>query len=59
MFSVGLVDEIAPASTVYAAYNHYDGPKSIEVYPYNGHESGGSRQLEAKLAFIAVLDGLA
>ncbi len=56
MFSVGLLDEIAPASTVYAAYNHYAGPKAIEVYPYNGHEGGGSRQLDAKLAFLAMLE---
>ncbi len=56
MFSVGLVDEIAPASTVYAAYNHYAGRKAIEVYPYNGHESGGARQLDAKLAFVAALE---
>jgi cephalosporin-C deacetylase len=52
LFSVGLVDEITPASTVFAAYNHYAGPKTIEVYPYNGHEGGGSRHLDVKLAFL-------
>lgn len=56
LFSVGLVDELTPASTVFAAYNHYPGPKAIEVYPFNGHEGGGSRHLEAKLAFLARLD---
>src|SRR6185437_15198605 len=48
LFSVGLVDEITPASTVFAAYNHYAGPKAITVYPFNGHEGGGSRHLEVK-----------
>jgi cephalosporin-C deacetylase len=53
LFSVGLVDEITPASTVYAAYNHYAGPKTLKVYPFNGHEGGGSWQLAAKLAFLS------
>ena len=52
LFSVGLIDDITPASTVFAAYNHYAGPKRIEVYPFNGHE-GGVRHLRAKLAFLA------
>ncbi len=55
LFSVGLVDEITPASTVYSAYNRYAGPKAIEVYPYNGHEGGGTRQFAQKLAFLAEL----
>jgi cephalosporin-C deacetylase len=52
LFSVGLIDEITPASTVFAAYNHYAGPKEIAVYPFNGHEGGGTRHLKAKLAFL-------
>ena len=40
LFSVGLMDEVCPPSTVFAAYNHYAGPKEIEVYPFNGHEQG-------------------
>jgi cephalosporin-C deacetylase len=55
LFSVGLIDEITPASTVFAAYNHYGGPKDIAVYPFNGHEGGGTRHLKAKLAFLAEL----
>ncbi|MCX7710704.1 MAG: acetylxylan esterase [Clostridia bacterium] len=34
----GLVDEITPPSTVFAAYNHLECPKDIEVYRYFGHE---------------------
>jgi cephalosporin-C deacetylase len=55
LFSVGLADDITPASTVFAAYNHYAGPKNIEVYPFNGHEGGGTRQFLAQLNFLADL----
>jgi cephalosporin-C deacetylase len=53
LFSVGLIDEITPPSTVFAAYNHYAGPKEIAVYPFNGHEGGTTRHLLAKLEFLA------
>ena len=53
LFSVGLIDDITPPSTVFAAYNHYAGPKDIAVYPFNGHEGGGTRHLLAKLDFLA------
>src|SRR3954452_10696589 len=52
LFSVGLIDDVTPASTVFAAYNHLAGPKDIAVYPFNGHE-GGTRHLRAKLDFLA------
>ncbi len=51
LFSVGLADLVTPPSTVFAAYNWYAGPKSIKVYPYNGHEGGGAHHYEAKLEF--------
>lgn len=41
LFSVGLMDVICPPSTVFAAFNHYGGPKQISVWPYNGHDGGG------------------
>ncbi|MFC4454186.1 acetylxylan esterase [Deinococcus sonorensis] len=52
LFSVGLMDDICPPSTVYAAYNHYAGPKAIEVYPFNRHEGGQAHQDRQKLAFL-------
>ena len=52
LFSVGLIDEVTPASTVFAAYNHYAGEKAIEVYPFNGHEGGGTRHRLAQLAWL-------
>lgn len=52
LFSVGLADTITPPSTVFAAFNHYAGPKDIAVYPYNGHEGGGTPHFRAQLAFL-------
>ncbi|GAB3614618.1 acetylxylan esterase [Humibacter ginsengisoli] len=51
-FSVALMDDVAPASTVFAAYNRYAGPKTIDVYPFNGHEGGGQLAAERRLAFL-------
>lgn len=53
LFSVGLMDQICPPSTVYAAYNHYAGEKEMIVYPYNGHENGGPFQDAEQLRFAA------
>jgi cephalosporin-C deacetylase len=55
LFSVGLADTITPPSTVFAAYNHYAGPKDIAVYEFNGHEGGETRHLHAKLDFLAAV----
>lgn len=44
MFSVGLMDQVCPPSTVFAAFNAYGGPKSIEVYPFDEHVGGGPLQ---------------
>ncbi len=57
LFSVALMDTICPPSTVFAAYNHYAGPKEIAVYPFNGHENGESIQAELKLRRLAVAAG--
>lgn len=35
---IGLIDEITPPSTVFAAYNHLKCSKEIAVYRYFGHE---------------------
>jgi cephalosporin-C deacetylase len=50
--SVALLDTVCPPSTVYAAYNHIGAPKEMQIYPYNGHEGGGSLQTEAKYRFL-------
>jgi cephalosporin-C deacetylase len=52
LFSVALMDQICPPSTVYAAYNHWAGEKDIRVYPYNDHEGGESYQKIEKVKFL-------
>ncbi len=52
LFSVGLMDQICPPSTVFAAYNHWAGEKEIKIYPYNEHEGGRSYQTVEKLKFL-------
>ncbi|MEZ0110774.1 cephalosporin-C deacetylase [Catenulispora sp. EB89] len=51
LYSVALMDDICPPSTVFASFNHYAGPKEIEVYPYNGHEGGGAHHVARALEF--------
>ncbi len=53
LFSVALMDEICPPSTVYAAYNRYAGEKRIEEYPFNDHEGGGEFHEQVKLRWLA------
>ena len=53
LFSVGLMDETCPPSTVYAAYNHYGGSKEIREYPFNNHEGGQGFHDVAKMRWLA------
>jgi cephalosporin-C deacetylase len=53
LFSVGLMDEICPPSTVFAAFNDYAGPKEIKVWPFSGHEAGELIQQSERYAFLA------
>ncbi len=57
LFSVALMDLTCPPSTVFAAYNHWAGPKDIGVYEFNGHEGGGP--LHAARARQFLVDHLA
>ncbi|MET8834178.1 acetylxylan esterase [Micromonospora sp. NPDC004540] len=51
-FSVALMDEIVPPSTVFAAVNAYRGPAELAVWRYNGHEAGGIDDDAAALDFL-------
>jgi cephalosporin-C deacetylase len=53
LFSVALMDETCPPSTVYAAFNAYAGPKEIVAYPYNDHEGGEVFHLERQVSWLA------
>jgi cephalosporin-C deacetylase len=58
LFSTGLMDEICPPSTVFAAYNYYAGSdKHIKVWPYNHHEGGDAFQDVEKMKFLSGLWG--
>lgn len=52
LFSVALMDSTCPPSTVFAAYNHYTGPKQIKVWQFNNHEGGGTYQDVEKIKFL-------
>jgi len=52
LFSVGLMDETCPPSTVFAAHSHYGGPAEIRVWPFNGHEAGELHQQAERFAFL-------
>jgi len=51
-FSTALLDMVCPPSTVFAAYNQINAPKTIKVYPYNGHEGGGEHHKLEKTRYL-------
>ncbi|MCL1869274.1 MAG: acetylxylan esterase [Promicromonosporaceae bacterium] len=53
LFSVALMDQTCPPSTVFAAYNAWGTPeKHIDVYPYNNHEGGQAYRFAPQLAWL-------
>ncbi|OHX02088.1 acetylxylan esterase [Micromonospora sp. WMMB235] len=56
-FSVALMDEITPPSTVYAAYHDYRGDKDLTVWRFNGHEAGGIDDDAAAVDFLRTVLG--
>lgn len=40
-FSVGLMDDVCPPSSIFAAINAMTIEPDVVVHPYNGHEGGG------------------
>jgi cephalosporin-C deacetylase len=59
LFSVGLMDQICPPSTVYAAFNNYGGKSKVEKriveYPFNDHEGGEAFHRIVQLEWLAAL----
>jgi cephalosporin-C deacetylase len=53
LFSVALMDDVCPPSSVYGAYNAYAGPKAIESYSFNNHEGGGTLQERRQIEWLA------
>ncbi len=56
LYSVALMDAVCPPSTVFAAYNPLGPAPEIEVYPWNGHEGGGSPQQAVRPRMLRDLD---
>ena len=46
------MDDVCPPSSVFAAYNHYAGPKAINTWEFNVHEGGGPFQLQAQVNLL-------
>ena len=55
LWSVGLMDVVCPPETCFAAYDAWAGEKSVEVYPYCGHDGGGAHHTELQLEAAAVM----
>lgn len=54
LYSVALMDQTCPPSTVFASYNHWAHPaKAIEVYPWNAHEGGSADHREIQLRWLS------
>jgi cephalosporin-C deacetylase len=58
LFSVALMDQICPPSTVFGAYNAYAGAKDIVVYEFNDHEGGEAFHRSAQLEWLGAPDPL-
>jgi cephalosporin-C deacetylase len=52
LFSAALADRACPPSTVYAAYNHYAGPKRMITWEFNDDEGGGNHPVVRQLNFV-------
>jgi cephalosporin-C deacetylase len=54
LFSVALMDDICPPSTVYAAFKAYaGGDKAIVDYEFNNHEGGGPFQDREQMQWLS------
>jgi len=52
LFSVGIMDDTCPPSTVFAAINAYGGTTAVREYAYNKHDGGGFHHRRVQLAFL-------
>lgn len=57
-FSVALMDDVCPPSTVYGTFNAYAGPKSIVDYEFNNHEGGQAFQEARQMSWLSNLFGM-
>lgn len=57
-FSVALMDEIVPPSTVVAAHAVWAGPRDLRVWRYNGHEAGQAVDDHEAIEFVRAVLGV-
>lgn len=58
LFSVALMDDVCPPSTVYGAFNAYGGEKTMVEYEFNNHEGGQAFQEQKQMEWLSTLFGL-
>lgn len=50
--SAGLKDPVCPPMPIFGVYNHIQAPKSIEVYPFTGHDMDIMNHIDKTLVFM-------
>jgi cephalosporin-C deacetylase len=50
--SVGLKDLICPPQPIFGVYNHVKAPKSLEVYPFSGHDVSMVSHIDKTIAYV-------
>lgn len=50
--SVGMRDLICPPMPIFGMYNHIEAPKSIEVYPFSGHDMSMVEHIDKTIEFV-------
>ncbi len=50
--TVGFKDTISPPESVFALFNHFQGEKTMEVYPDEGHSAGGKSQFIKSIEWL-------
>lgn len=58
LFSIALMDEVCPPSSVYGAFNAYAGEKTMVEYEFNNHEGGQGYQEREQMAWLSDLFGV-
>lgn len=58
LFSVALMDDVCPPSTVYGAFHAYGGEKTMAEYEFNNHEGGQAFQVQKQLEWLSAAFGL-
>jgi cephalosporin-C deacetylase len=58
LFSVALMDDVCPPSTVYGTFNAYRGEKRMVEYEFNNHEGGQAFQVQKQMDWLSALFGM-